>query len=214
VHRDASRPGPSHSSILSQNRVERAKGIGEWAPQASAGSEIARRSFTLLSVATLLCAAGGGGAIAGGAGAMQAPARSETESRSHFVAVVLLGSAVRSEGQWDSAFGGELSAGALCDRCSVAAWAASAGFVGFSRGSRARVSASAAVGTRRVTGLLIGLAGGPVVELDDERRPRAGAEGSLWAFAGVVPYVRVGAVQKGGLFVDIGLRIPLPAGRW
>jgi len=143
-----------------------------------------------------------------------APARVEAESRSHFVAVAVLGSAIRSEGAWDSGFGGELSVGRLCDRCGVAAWAASVGFVGFSRASRGRVSALAALGTRRVTGVLFGVAGGPVLELDDHRRPRAGGEATLWVFAGVVPYVRAGAVQKGGLFVDLGLRIPLPAGRW
>jgi hypothetical protein len=29
-----------------------------------------------------------------------------------------------------------------------------------------------------------------------------------------VPYVRTGTVDESGFFVDLGLRIPLPVGRW
>jgi hypothetical protein len=133
---------------------------------------------------------------------------------SHFVALDLVGSAVRAEGAWDSAFGAELAVGRLCDDCSLAAWAASIGAVAFAGGSRGRLFVEAAAGTRWPAGFLVGASFGPVVELDEIRRPRWGGQASIWLFAGLVPYVRAGAVEDGGTFVDVGLRIPLPAGRW
>jgi hypothetical protein len=136
------------------------------------------------------------------------------EPRSHFVAVGLLGSLVRAEGEWDSGFGGELIVGAVCEGCILSAWAAGLGLVGFSARSGGRASAGVAAGTRWPTGILIGVSGGPVVQLDDLRRPRLGGETSFWLHAGVVPYVRVGAVEESGVFMDLGLRIPLPAARW
>jgi hypothetical protein len=125
--------------------------------------------------------------------------------------VTILGSAVRVEGDWDSGFGGELAIGSLAEN---SAWAATADFIAYSDRIGGRAALEAAAGTRWPGGLLIGLAGGPVVEVDDHRRPRLGGQASVWLFAGVVPYARVGAVDKGGVFVDLGLRIPLPVWRW
>ena len=96
----------------------------------------------------------------------------------------------------------------------LAAWAAGIGVLAFSERDGGRAFAEAAVGTRWLTGILVGVSGGPVVQFDEFRSPRAGGEVSLWAYAGVVPYFRVGAVEKSGVFLDLGLRIPLPAARW
>jgi len=128
--------------------------------------------------------------------------------------VTILGSAVRVEGEWDSGFGGEIAFGSLTERRALAAWAASVDFVAYSERSGGRAAIELAAGTRWPSGLLVGVAAGPVLEVDDLRRPRAGGQASIWLFAGVVPYARVGAVERGGAFVDIGLRIPLPVGRW
>lgn len=133
---------------------------------------------------------------------------------SHFLALVVVGSAVRSEGGWDGGFGGEIAVGAMREASALAAWAAGVGVLAFSERDGGRAFAEAAVGTRWLTGILVGVAGGPVVQFDEFRSPRVGGEVSLWAFAGVVPYLRVGALEKSGVFLDIGLRIPLPAGRW
>lgn len=183
-------------------------------PQAPLAGENARRVFTLLSVATLLCAPAGALPAQADSGTALAPARGQAESPSHFVALTVLGSAVRAEGEWDSGFGGEIAVGALRDRPALAAWAAAVDFVVYSERSGGRATIEGAIGTRWPTGLLIGLAGGPVIELDDLRRPRAGGQLSVWIFAGVVPYVRAGTVEKSGFFVDLGLRIPLPVWRW
>lgn len=204
--------GLNHSDILSQKRAALAEVSGGFAPQAACSRAIARRVLTLVSVATLLCTS-----------ARARPARASTDEKidpaagaagSHFVAVDLIGSAVRAEGAWDSAFGGELAVGAMCDECPLAAWAAGFGLLAFAERSGGRVFAEAAVGTRWPAGLLVGVSAGPVLELDEVRLPRIGGQASIWLFAGVVPYVRAGALAEGGTFVDFGLRIPLPAGRW
>jgi hypothetical protein len=130
------------------------------------------------------------------------------------VALTVVGSAVRIERSWDSAFGGEFLVGGLTDGRALAAWAAGVDLLAYAERSGGRVSLEGAVGTRWPAGLLVGLAGGPIAELDDFRKPRLGGQISLWAFAAVVPFVRLGAVDKSGLFVDVGLRIPLPVWRW
>jgi hypothetical protein len=104
--------------------------------------------------------------------------------------------------------------GELRDGAALAAWAAGVGVLAFSERDGGRAFAEAAVGTRWPTGLLFGLTGGPVIQFDEFRSPRVGGQVSVWAYAGLVPYIRVGAVEKSGVFVDVGLRIPLPAGRW
>jgi hypothetical protein len=141
-------------------------------------------------------------------------AEPKTEPDSHFVALTVLGSAVRIERNWDSGFGGELLVGGLTDRTALAAWAAGFDLIAYSERGGGRASLEGAVGTRWPTGLLIGVAAGPVAELDDFRRPRLGGQISLWAFAAVVPFVRLGTVEKSGSFVDVGVRIPLPVWRW
>jgi hypothetical protein len=175
---------------------------------------IARRTFTLACAISLLFLCCGTWSAAAESRATAA-SDDRSESPSHFLAVVLIGSAVRLEGEWDGAFGGELSVGELRgDRSSLAAWAAAIGFLAFSERDGGRASAEVAVGTRWPIGLLVGISGGPVIELAETRNPRAGGQVSLWAYAGVSPYVRFGAVEMSGVFLDVGLRIPLPAGRW
>jgi hypothetical protein len=185
---------------------------------------MARCAFTLLAIATLLCGpAGGLPARAGTRGVTGGgPARTESASPtpapapspSRFIALTILGSAVRVEGDWDSGFGGELAVGALPERVGLAAWAASVQVLTYSERSCGRAGLEGAIGTRWPTGLLVGAAAGPVVELDDVRKPRLGGQASVWVFAGVIPYVRVGTVERTGAFVDVGLRIPLPVWRW
>lgn len=183
---------------------------GGFGPQAVCSDGIARRVLTLLLAATLLCLPGRGGlAVADTASGIE-----QSELRSHFLVIDLVGSAVRTEGNWDSGFGGAVGVGGLCGGCALAGWAASVGAMGFSERSGGQIYADLAAGTRWPTGVLMGISGGPLVELDELRRPRLGAAASIWLFAGVVPYARVGAVERGGPFLDVGLQIPLPAWRW
>lgn len=213
VHRVPRSQASKHSNTLSHNEAKPGPRGGALPPQAPLAGENARRAFTLLLAATLLCAPAG--ALPAQADSRTpAPARGQAESPSHFVALTVLGSAVRAEGAWDSGFGGSLALGALRDRPALAAWAAAIDVLAYSERSGGRAAIEGAIGTRWPTGLLIGLAGGPVIELDDLRRPRAGGQLSVWIFAGVVPYLRAGTVEKSGFFVDLGLRIPLPVWRW
>lgn len=201
--------GPNHSATLSEKRASRTEVTGESAPQGVCRGGIARRAAVAAAVAALLCCEAGPAAAQPsppGAGASPPPR--------HFAALGVLGGAVRLEGAWDSVIGAELAVGGLCDECPLAAWAAGASFVGFGERGGGRASLEGALGTRWPTGLLLGASAGPVLQVDPLRRPRAGGQASVWLFAGVVPYVRVGAVERSGLFVDLGLRIPLPAGRW
>jgi hypothetical protein len=77
-----------------------------------------------------------------------------------------------------------------------------------------RISALALAGTRRGTGWMIGASAGPLLELSPTARPKRGASVGIWAFAGVVPFVRVAAVEGRGAFFEAGVSIALPIVRW
>ena len=61
---------------------------------------------------------------------------------------------------------------------------------------------------------MLGVAAGPVVELGDLRHPRVGAQASIWCFAGVVPYARLGVLEASGSFVEVGISLSVPALRF
>jgi len=171
---------------------------GEWAPHDASRRGIVHLAFTLLWCAALL----------------SSPRSAVANEPDRFVAVAAIGSAVRIEGTWDGAWGGEVGVGQMRDSTVLGAWAASVGLVGFSARSGGRLWGELTVGTRWPTGYLVGLGVGPAVELDRLRPPRWGGQATVWAFAGVVPYARIGALDPGGVFVDLGLRIAFPAIRW
>lgn len=159
---------------------------------------IVHLSFTSLCVAALLWQPRG--------------AAAEPADRGHpwFVALAAVGSAVRVEEAWDTGFGGEVGVGRSTDGLVVA----SLGGIAYSEEERGRVWGELSLGTRWPTGWLVGVGGGPVVELDQIRAPRLGGQATVWVLAGVVPYVRVGGVEEGGMFADVGVRIAFPAISW
>jgi hypothetical protein len=57
---------------------------------------------------------------------------------------------------------------------------------------------------------MAGVTAGGIAELSDTEHPRLGAMVGLWAFVGVTPYVRIGAVQDDGLVLELGVHIALP----
>ncbi len=77
-----------------------------------------------------------------------------------------------------------------------------------------RVALAEFVGTRRLGGVLAGLTTGPVIELGNQERPRLGGTASLWVFAGIVPYVRVGILDEAGTYAEVGFALELPVWRW
>lgn len=198
MHTPNTRHATHGSATLGMRSDPEGERTGEWAPHGVSRGGIVHLGFTLLSVAALL--------------SRSKPAAAEEPD--HFVAVAAIGSAVRAEGVWDGAWGGEVGVGAMRDGPVLSAWAASVGLVGFTARSGGRLWGEVTVGTRWPTGYLVGIGAGPAVELDRIRRPRWGGQATVWVFAGVVPYARVGALDPGGVFVDVGLRIAFPAVRW
>lgn len=171
---------------------------GGWAPHGGSRGGIVHLGFTLLSCVTLLFR-------------WQTAVADEPD---RFVALAAIGSAVRVEGAWDGAWGGEVGVGQMRGDPLLSAWAASVGMVGFTERTGGRLFGELTLGTRWPTGYLVGLGVGPAVELDQIRKPRPGGQVTLWVFAGVVPYVRAGVLEPGGVFADVGIRIAFPAVRW
>lgn len=93
-------------------------------------------------------------------------------------------------------------------------WAVSAGAVAFATRTGGRAWAEVAVARRLIGEVLMGVGVGPAIELDRQRKPRLGGEATVWAFTGVIPYVRIGTVEREGAFAEAGVRIALPAARW
>jgi hypothetical protein len=124
-----------------------------------------------------------------------------------------LGNATYADGSWDSAFGAEAGLYLIREHRALAVAGLTLGGAWFSAREGGRMWAHLEAGTQ-IKGVTLGFAAGPAVELDDIEPPRFGAQGTLWVFAGVIPYVRVGAVEEVGAFVDAGLRISLPTLRW
>ena len=77
-----------------------------------------------------------------------------------------------------------------------------------------RIGLEGMVGTRRLLGPMLGLSLGPVVELGLRHHPRPGAQVGLWLFAGISPYVRLGAVTESGIYIETGVQLSLPVRRW
>jgi hypothetical protein len=154
--------------------------------------------------------------LAAVAGAGVAQGRAFAGPAEGFVAVAAVGGATRVEGDWDSAFGGEVAVGSLAAgaRPALAGWAVSAGAVGFAERTGARLWGELNVASRWPGGWMVGLGAGPAVDLDQEREARAGGQATLWAWLAVIPYVRVGALEHEGEFVELGVRLPFPTVRW
>lgn len=131
-----------------------------------------------------------------------------------YLAIGPVGSALRTEEAWDAAFGGELTLARITERRPIAVLALSVGGHRYSERDTGRLWIEGMAATRRVLDTPIGLALGPTLEVDRVIPARVGAQATLWAYAGVIPYMRLGAVAKSGAFFEIGLRIPLPAFRW
>jgi len=128
-----------------------------------------------------------------------------------YLTVGPLGGATRVEGAWTTGAGAELSLVRVTERCLPAALGIAAGGVGYTSraGGRLWLEAEAAIG--RPLPVAVGLGLGTAAEVDAVRPARFGAQATLWLFTGILPYLRAGAVQGAGAFVEAGIMIKIPA---
>jgi hypothetical protein len=125
-----------------------------------------------------------------------------------------VGGAIRLGHSWDSGFGGALALVRNRERAGLALVGAEMGGIRVARDERWLVWGDLLVGSRRLAGLLLGLGAGVRAELSPVFSPRWGSQASFWVFAGITPYARIGAVQRGGTYVDFGIKVPLSAFRF
>lgn len=131
-----------------------------------------------------------------------------------YLALGPVASAVHSDDGWDGGFGGELMLVRVREQSPLAGLGIAAGGVRFAEAGNGRLWGDALIATKKLFGVGIGVSGGLAVEVGDLQAPRFGWQATLWGFAGVLPYIRVGAVEQSGTFVDAGIKLALPAIRW
>ncbi len=152
--------------------------------------------------------------VLGQTGASAQPLRSTANLDGIYLALGPVAAVVHDPEGWDGVFGGELTVARVTEHRAVAAVALNLGGARFGMRSAGRLWLEGMVGTGRLLGVVVGVAAGPTLEVDEQIPPRVGVQGSLWLYAGVLPYLRVGAVRDAGSFVEIGVKVSLPAVRW
>ena len=118
------------------------------------------------------------------------------------------GAASRIEGEWDSTIGAHLAIVRVRERRMLGVIGGMVGATLWTERGGGRIWADAVAGTR--LGRMIGVSAGPILELSDTAHPRVGGSFGLWAFVGLTPFVRVGAVDELGAFAEIGVHLALP----
>nr|HEX4315450.1 hypothetical protein [Kofleriaceae bacterium] len=111
---------------------------------------------------------------------------------------------------WDSTIGADLTVLRVRERERLGAVGGSLGAARWTERGGGRVWADAVAGTRLWNRTMVGLSAGGIVELADTEHPRVGAMVGAWAFVGLTPYVRVGAIDGYGAVVELGIHIALP----
>lgn len=117
-----------------------------------------------------------------------------------------------TEDVWQGAFGGQLLAVLVRERARLSSLGLLLGGARYTALDGGRLWADALVGSR-VAGVHVGLTLGATARADGITPPRLGAQATLWLFAGVVPYLRAGAIERDGAFVELGLQLMLPVFR-
>ncbi len=115
---------------------------------------------------------------------------------------------------YDSCVGGELAITRVREGEALGLVGGTLGGGRYAESDDKRLWANAVAGTRRGTGWMLGGSAGAVLELSPTARPKLGATVGVWAFVGVVPFARVGAMEGRGAFLELGVEIALPVLRW
>jgi hypothetical protein len=120
-----------------------------------------------------------------------------------------IGAASYVDAQWDSTFGGEAALGVVRERAAIGLVGVNLGASRWTVRGGGRMWVDGLVGTR-LLGRMMGASIGPIVELSEIAHPKLGASIGVWAFAGITPFVRVGAVAELGMFAELGIHFALP----
>jgi hypothetical protein len=120
-----------------------------------------------------------------------------------------VGAASYVDAQWDSTFGGDAALVVVRERERVSLVGVNLGASRWTARGGGRVWLDGLIGTRAI-GRMLGASIGPILELSDFVRPRIGGSIGVWAFTGVTPFARIGAVSDLGMFAELGLHIALP----
>jgi hypothetical protein len=123
-----------------------------------------------------------------------------------------VGAASYVDAQWDSTFGGDATLVVVRERERLGLLGATVGASRWTARGGGRVWLDGLIGTRAI-GRMVGASIGAILELSDFERPRIGGSIGVWAFAGVTPFARAGAVSDLGMFAELGLHIALPVMR-
>jgi hypothetical protein len=149
-----------------------------------------------------------------GAARAEQPPPSPSEMDGVHVTIGPVGAVTHIEDSWYSAAGAELSLVYLREHCLPAAVGLAGGGISYAGRDGGRLWLEAEVAFNRPLPFGIGVSGGVVAEVDPVAEPRYGVQGTLWVFAGVIPYVRAGTVDVSGDFVEIGVMVKIPAVRF
>ena len=128
----------------------------------------------------------------------------------HYLTIGPVAGAAYLENSWYSFAGAELSWMRLRERHTPAALGLDVGAVGWGSLPGGRLWSELQIAFDHPLPVDFGLSFGVTVEVDQVRPPRWGAQGTLWFFTGVIPYLRVGTLEEHGVFGEVGVMIKLP----
>lgn len=114
------------------------------------------------------------------------------------------------EDSWFVGAGAEVSVVLVAERRLPAGVGLSFGGISYDRRDGGRLWLEAETAINKPLPFAIGLAAGASAEVDPVRPPRWGAQATLWVFAGVVPYLRIGVVEDSGAWIEAGIMIKMP----
>jgi len=118
------------------------------------------------------------------------------------------GSLVRFDDDTDTSVGAAAAVIRVREGATLGTLGVSAGAARWTARDGGRIWVDGMAGTR--VGRMVGVSAGPLVELGDLHHPHLGGSVGVWAFLGVTPFARIGAIADGGVFAEVGLHIAFP----
>jgi hypothetical protein len=146
--------------------------------------------------------------------AAKVPGRLAANLDGLYATIGFLGAGVDVEGDWYSGAGGEISLVLVREHSIPGAFGLAGGGLSYAGRDGGRLWLEAETAVNRGLPFALGLGAGVTAEVDPVRRPRYGAQATLWAFVGPLPYVRVGWCEEIGTFVEVGLMVKVPIRIW